>query len=85
MKRHKTHNIVAMVNAIKADVNTVTSPKKSTTVIRNIKQEILVEWKNGTVECVDSAENESEACHLVSEYRMAFGDSYKRIWMQLER
>ena len=43
---------------------------------------IMVEWNNGNVEEVDSADSESEAINLVTEYQMAYGNSYKRIWMQ---
>lgn len=43
----------------------------------------MTEWKDGTVEEVDIVESEAEAIQLVSEYQMAFKDSYKRIWFQL--
>jgi len=47
--------------------------------------EIWVEWKNGDKECVDSADSESEAINLTNEYRMAYGESYKRVWVQESR
>lgn len=47
---------------------------------------IMVEWTNGEVECVDSAETESEAIYLVEEYRTAFNpESVNRVWMQEDR
>ena len=46
--------------------------------------EIWAEWTNGEVECVDCAESESEAINLVSEYRMAYGQAARRIWVQEE-
>lgn len=44
--------------------------------------EIWAKWKNGSVECVDTASSESEAIYLVGEYRMAYGDAAKNVWMQ---
>lgn len=44
--------------------------------------EIWAEWRSGEVECVDSADSESEAIYLVNEYRMAFGEAATRIWTQ---
>jgi hypothetical protein len=43
--------------------------------------EIWVEWESGDTECVDTAENETEARYLVEEYRMAFSGAV-RIWSQ---
>ena len=44
--------------------------------------EIWVEWADGASECVDSADTKSDASHLINEYRMAYGTSAKRIWVE---
>jgi len=43
---------------------------------------IWAEWLNGQVECVDSAESESESLTFINEYRMAYGSAAKRVWIQ---
>ena len=48
-------------------------------------QEVWAEWKNGKKECVDSADSEAEALYLLGEYRMAYGNSVKTLWLQLAR
>ena len=48
--------------------------------------EIVVEWKSGEQEAVDTAETEAEALYLVDEYRMAFNaDAVNRIFIREER
>lgn len=48
-------------------------------------QEVWAEWFDGEVECIDSADSESEAIQLASEYRQAYRGTAKRIWIQLSR
>ena len=48
-------------------------------------QEVWAEWFDGEVECIDSAESESEAVYLANEYRMAYQGTAARIWIQLAR
>ena len=45
--------------------------------------EIWAEWNDGSVEKVDTAEIESEAINLTSEYQMAYGQHANRVWFQL--
>lgn len=44
--------------------------------------EIWVEWTNGQVECIDTADTQTEAYSLVSEYKMAYSVSAKQVWSQ---
>ena len=41
----------------------------------------MVKWNNNNVEEVDTADTKAEAEYLLGEYKMAFGLSYGRIWI----
>lgn len=44
---------------------------------------IWVQWQDGHVECVDSADSDSEAAYLIQEYTTAFGGAVVRVWSQI--
>jgi hypothetical protein len=48
-------------------------------------QQVWAEFTTGKKECVDEAESEAEALHLLDEYRALNGGSVKRMWLQLKR
>jgi len=48
-------------------------------------QQVWAEFINGKKECVDEAESEAEALHLLDEYRQIYSGSVKRMWLQLKR
>jgi len=48
-------------------------------------QEVWAEFPDGKKKCVDTAESEAEALHLLDEYRQVYSGSVKRMWLQLKR
>tara|TARA_Y100001973_G_C5085792_1_gene274797 strand:+ start:80 stop:469 length:390 start_codon:yes stop_codon:yes gene_type:complete len=50
--------------------------------IRKKMYKIYVQWKNNEIEAVDEFEGRDEAERMLSEYKMAYRNSYRRIWVE---
>jgi hypothetical protein len=55
-------------------------------LIHNSKEiimfKIMAKWNNNNVEEIDTADTKEEAEYLLGEYKMAFGLSCSRIWIE---